>query len=67
MPNNNNQNVNTYEDGHDESGMLSSSHIEYYIEKYGIIENYDKSCLGPASYHMRIGGDVLTFGIKVRR
>ena len=62
MPNNNNnQNVNTYADGHDESGMLSSSHIEYYIEKYGIIENYDKSCLGPASYHMRIGGDVLTW------
>lgn len=62
MPNKiNNKNVNTYEDGYDESGMLSSSHIAFYIEKYGIIENYDKSCLGPASYHMRIGGDVLTW------
>ena len=58
---NSNQNINTYEDGPIESGMLSSSHIEYYIEKYKIIENYEKSCLGPASYHMRIGGDVLTW------
>lgn len=57
----NNKDVNTYENGNNESGMLSSSHISYYVEKYRIIENYDKSCLGPASYHMRIGGDVLTW------
>lgn len=56
-----NKNLNTYDDGYTESGMLSSSHIAFYVDKYRIIENYDKSCLGPATYHMRIGGNILTW------
>ena len=54
--------VNTYDDASNiASGMLSSPHIAYYVDKYGIIENYVKECLGPATYHMRIGGNVLTW------
>ena len=56
-----NKDENTYSDKSNDSGMFSSTQIAYYIEKYGIIDNYDKSCYGSASYHMRIGGDVLTW------
>ena len=56
-----NKDRNTYDDKDNDSGMLSSSHIAYYVDKYAIIDNFDESCLGPASYHMRIGGDVLTW------
>ena len=59
--------VNTYGDENIPSGMLSSPHIAYCAQKYRIIENYDESCLGPATYHMRLGGKVLTweFGERV--
>lgn len=54
--------VNTYDDtSNPTDGMLSSPHIAFYVDKYGIIENYDEKCLGPATYHMRIGGNVLTW------
>lgn len=53
--------INTYDDDTIPSGMLSSPHIAYCIKKYGIIENYEKSCLGPATYHMRLGGKILTW------
>ncbi len=54
--------INTYDyDDGIPSGMLSSPHIAYCINRYKIIDNYDKSCLGPATYHMRIGGKVLTW------
>ena len=53
--------INTYGDKNIPSGMLSSPHIAYCIKKYGIIEEYDMSCLGPATYHMRIGGKVLSW------
>jgi deoxycytidine triphosphate deaminase len=53
--------VNTYVDNTIKPGMLSSPHIAYCVSKYGIIENYEKSCLGPATYNMRIGGKVLTW------
>lgn len=48
-------------------GMLSSPHIAYCVDRYQIIKNYDESCLGPASYHMRVGGNVLTWsrGTKI--
>jgi len=42
-------------------GMLSSPHIAYCVDKYKIIDGYNESCLGPATYHMRIGGNVLTW------
>lgn len=54
--------VNTYDDtSNPASGMLSSPHIALYVDRYGIIEEYDEKCLGPATYHMRIGGNVLTW------
>jgi deoxycytidine triphosphate deaminase len=54
--------VNTYDDtSNPASGMLSSPHIAFYVDRYGIIEEYDEKCLGPATYHMRIGGNVLTW------
>ncbi len=54
--------VNTYADtSNPASGMLSSPHIAFYVDRYGIIEEYDEKCLGPATYHMRIGGNVLTW------
>lgn len=56
-----NKEKNTHEDGHVPTGMLSSPHIAYYADKYGIIRNYDADCLGPASYNMRVGRDVLTW------
>lgn len=42
------------------TGMLSSPQIAYCADRYNIIKNYEESCLGPATYHMRIGGRVLT-------
>lgn len=54
--------VNTYADtSNPASGMLSSPHIAFYVDRYGIIEEYDEKCLGPATYNMRIGGNVLTW------
>ncbi len=54
--------VNTYDDiSNPDPGMLSSPHIALYVDRYGIIEKYDEKCLGPATYHMRIGGNVLTW------
>lgn len=54
--------VNTYDDAlNPASGTLSSPHIAYYVDKYDIIEEYDEKCLGPTTYHMRIGGNVLTW------
>lgn len=59
--------INTFKDGAIPPGMLSSPQIAYCVQKYNIIENYEESCLGPATYHMRLGGKVLTweFGEKV--
>ena len=47
-------------------GMLSSPQIAYCIDTFNIIENSDLSCLDSATYHMRIGGETLTWkdGIK---
>ena len=53
--------INTHEDKKFPQGMLSSPHIAYCVEKYKIITGYDSSCLGPATYHMRIGRSVLTW------
>lgn len=53
--------INTYDYDEIASGMLSSPHIAYCIRKYKIVENSDMSCLGPATYHMRIGGKVMTW------
>jgi deoxycytidine triphosphate deaminase len=64
------QAINTYNvDGINEiipPGMLSSPQIAYCIDKFKIIENADMSCLDSATYHMRIGGETLTWkdGIK---
>lgn len=61
-----NKDVNTYVKNKNDAGMFSATQIAYYIENYGIIQNYDKACYGSASYHMRIGGEVLTWdgGVK---
>jgi deoxycytidine triphosphate deaminase len=56
----NNSTVNTHGDKIP-PGMLSSPHIAYCVEKYKIIDNFDESCMGPATYHMRIGGIVRTW------
>ena len=61
MPGKNNKDENTHKDTQVPPGMLSSPHIAYYVDKYQIITEYDQSCLEPASYNMRIGGDVLTW------
>ncbi len=53
--------INTYDDNVIQPGMLSSPHILYCIKKYNIIEGFDESCIDPATYHMRIGGKVLTW------
>lgn len=53
--------INTHGDDNIPSGMLSSPHIAYCVEKYKIIDGYDESCLGPSTYHMRIGGNVRTW------
>jgi deoxycytidine triphosphate deaminase len=52
---------NTYCDCNIPPGMLSSPQIAYCVEKFDIIKNYKDSCLGPATYHMRIGNEVLTW------
>jgi len=37
-------------------GVLLSDAIKYFIEKHGLIENYDlNECLQPASYDLRLG------------
>lgn len=56
-----NNELNTFEDEYVKPGMLSSPQIAYYVDKYKIIKEYDEKYLGPASYHMRLGGDVLTW------
>jgi len=61
-----NNNVNTYNiPGIDKilpPGMLSSPQIAYCIDKLKIIINADlDDCLDSATYHMRIGGDTLTW------
>lgn len=61
MQGKNNKEENTHEDTLVPPGMLSSPQIAYYVDKYEIITEYDKSCLEPASYNMRIGGEVLTW------
>ena len=62
MASNNKSNAqNTYCDSNIHSGMLSSPLIAYCVDKFGIIKNYEKKCLGPATYHMRIGHEVLTW------
>lgn len=53
--------INTFNDNNIPQGMLSSPHIAYCVRKYDIVQNYDESCLGPATYHMRLGGKVLTW------
>jgi deoxycytidine triphosphate deaminase len=53
--------INTNHDTVVPPGMLSSPQIAYYVEKYKIIKGFEEECLGPASYHMRIGGSVLTW------
>ena len=53
--------VNTYGDANIPPGMLSSPHIAYCIKKYKIIEFHDDSCFGPATYHMRLGGKVISW------
>ena len=53
--------INTYDYDKISAGMLSSPHIAYCVNKYNIIENYDKSCLGSATYNMRIGDKILTW------
>jgi len=54
---------NTYKDseGKIEPGMLSSPQIAYCVQRYGIIKNFDKKHLGPATYNMRVGNKVLTW------
>ncbi len=56
-----NKDENTHKDTLVPPGMLSSPHIAYYVDKYNIIADFDQTCLEPASYNMRIGGDVLTW------
>ncbi len=53
--------INTYTDGTIKPGMLSSPHIQYCVHKYEMIKDYHESCFGPATYHMRLGGNVLTW------
>ena len=53
--------VNTHGDINVPSGMLTSPHIAYCINKYDMIKNHDMSCLRSATYDMRIGGSVLTW------
>lgn len=56
--------INTYNevDGKNiDQGMLSSPHIHFCIKKFKIIENYDESCIKPASYDMRLGRKFLTW------
>lgn len=57
----NNKDLNTNIDHQIPTGMLSSPHIAYLAHKYKIIKDFDDLFLGPASYHMRIGGNVLTW------
>lgn len=63
VDNNLNYKTNTHNDDNEilPAGMLSSPHIQFCIDKYKIIKNYDPKCLGPATYNMRIGGDVLAW------
>lgn len=55
--------INTYFEKDDiiKAGMLSSPQIAYCQKYYNIIEGYKESCLSSATYHMRIGGPVLTW------
>lgn len=53
--------INTYSDENIAPGMLSSSQIAYCVDKFKLIKNYNEACLGPATYHMRIGNEVLTW------
>lgn len=55
--------INTYNESGEKipPGMLSSPHIAYCVEQYKIITEYDDQCLGSATYHMRIGGKVVTW------
>lgn len=41
-------------------GMLSSPQILFYLKNDLLISDYDRKCLGPATYHMRISGPVIT-------
>ena len=54
--------VNTYEQGGRKilAGMLSSPHIRYLVDEFEIIEGFQEECLDSATYHMRIGGKVVT-------
>lgn len=62
MASNNQSNAqNTYCDANIHSGMLSSPLIAYCVDKFGIIKHYEEKCLGPTTYHMRIGHEVLTW------
>lgn len=54
--------VNTYDSCPEiPSGMLSSPHIRLCVEKYKIFSQFKESCLSSATYHMRLGGKILTW------
>ncbi len=54
--------VNTYDSCPEiPSGMLSSPHIRFCVEKYKIFSQFKESCLTSATYHMRLGGKILTW------
>lgn len=53
--------INTHGDSNIPAGMLSSPQIHYCVDKYHIIDGFDKSCLDSATYHMRLGDKVLTW------
>lgn len=36
-------------------GVLLSDAIKYYIDNYGLIEDWDEECIQPASYDLRLG------------
>jgi len=56
-----NEAFNTHGDVNIPPGQLSSPHIRYCVEKYKILENYEDACMDSATYHMRLGGKVLTW------
>lgn len=55
--------INTYDQKPDliPQGMLSAAHIRYCVKKFKIFTDYKESCLSSATYHMRLGGQALTW------
>lgn len=45
-------------------GVLSTPQLEYYLEKYGILKNYDKRRIKAAVYEMRLGAQAVRWEDK---